>query len=161
MLEHGDSRQEAYITMRSENGRCVTSKDLAETLSSETHRRWRPAADSRAVIGRESRTVKFEEDTEFLMLHGIARAVKNEENLSGDTFAFTNLPMGRVLLCLSDGMGSGQAAFAESETVINLAEQLLEAGFSAEAAVKLINSVLLLRGEEQKPTTLDLCMVDL
>ena len=83
VLEHGDSRQEAYITMRSENGRCVTSKDLAETLSSETHRRWRPAADSRAVIGRESRTVKFEEDTEFLMLHGIARAVKNEENLSG------------------------------------------------------------------------------
>lgn len=161
VLEHGDSRQEAYITMRSENGRCVTSKDLAETLSSETHRRWRPAADSRAVIGRESRTVKFEEDTEFLMLHGIARAVKNEENLSGDTFAFTNLPMGRVLLCLSDGMGSGQSAFAESETVIDLAEQLLEAGFSAEAAVKLINSVLLLRGEEQKPTTLDLCMVDL
>ena len=32
VLEHGDSRQEAYITMRSENGRCVTSKDLAETL---------------------------------------------------------------------------------------------------------------------------------
>ncbi len=96
VLEHGDSRQEAYITMRSEKRKVrVTSKDLAETLSSETHRRWRPAADSRAVIGRESRTVKFEEDTEFLMLHGIARAVKNEENLSGDTFAFTNLPMGR------------------------------------------------------------------
>ena len=45
--------------------------------------------------------------------------------------------------------------------MVELTEQLLETGFSARAALKLVNTVLLLAGMEQNPATLDLCCVDL
>ena len=66
-----------------------------------------------------------------------------------------------MLLCLSDGMGSGPMAALESETAIELTEQLLGAGFSPERSVQLINSVLLMKNREQAPTTLDVTVVDL
>lgn len=161
VLQHTDGRQEAYITTHAEKGRCITTKEIAERLADVTDRHWRPSYDSRSVISREMRTIKFEEETEYHLLHGIARAVKDEEAISGDNFTCTLLPRGRVLLCLSDGMGSGQRANRESEMVVELAEQLLAAGFSSEASVKFINSVMLLHSQEQHPTTLDFTMVDL
>lgn len=95
------------------------------------------------------------------MIHGVARAVRNGELISGDSFTFNeNLPH-QVIMSLSDGMGSGPAASADSSRVIELTEQLLETGFSARAALKLVNTVLLLAGMEQNPATLDLCCIDL
>ncbi len=40
-------------------------------------------------------------------------------------------------------------------------QQLLETGFSARSALKMVNTILLLTGLEQHPATLDLCCVDL
>lgn len=161
VLEHSDKRQEAYLTMHCKMGHCITSREVAERLSRRMRRRWRPAFDSRTVIGREPHTIKLEEEAGYRLLHGVARATKDSELCSGDTFTSIKLPMGRVLLCLADGMGSGKEAFLESATVLNLAEQLLETGFSAEGTIKMINAVLLLRGTEQKPTTMDLGLIDL
>ena len=64
-------------------------------------------------------------------------------------------------MSLSDGMGSGRLANEDSEKVIELTEQLLETGFSARAALKLVNTVLLLTGGNERPATLDLGLVDL
>ena len=58
-------------------------------------------------------------------------------------------------------MGSGRLANEDSEKVIELTEQLLETGFSARAALKLVNTVLLLTGGNERPATLDLGLVDL
>ena len=80
--------------------------------------------------------------------------------ISGDTFSTALLPMGKILLCLSDGMGSGENAFAESEMVTDLMEQLLEAGFSVPTSARIVNSAMVLCREEQHPTTLDVCVVD-
>jgi len=44
---------------------------------------------------------------------------------------------------------------------VELAQQLLETGFSARAALKMVNTVLMLTGEQQHPATFDLCFVDL
>ena len=64
-------------------------------------------------------------------------------------------------MSLSDGMGSGEEAARESRKVVELAEQLLAAGYTPRAALKLVNTVLLLSGEEQHPATVDLCCIDL
>lgn len=161
VLEHSDKRQEAYLTMHCKMGRCITAREVAERLGRRMHKIWRPAFDSRTVIGKEPHTIKLEEEAGFRLLHGVARATKESECCSGDTFTSIRLPMGRVLLCLADGMGSGEEAFWESATVLNLAEQLLETGFSAEGTIKMINAVLLLRGASQRPTTMDLGLIDL
>ena len=64
-------------------------------------------------------------------------------------------------MTLSDGMGTGEAAFKESEYVINFLEQFIEAGFSKKSAIKLINSVMLIRSEEQIYSTIDMSVINL
>ena len=56
-------------------------------------------------------------------------------------------------------MGSGQAASEDSEKVMELTEQLLGTGFSARSALKLVNTVLLLTGQNDRPATLDLSLI--
>jgi len=60
---------------------------------------------------------------------------------------------------LSDGMGKGDRARAESDQALVLARDMLEAGFSAETAIKAINSLLALRGNESF-ASLDLAVFD-
>lgn len=161
ILEHGNRTQEAVLAVCTDNGCRIATREVADVVGKSMRRRFRPAKESRTVIGPELCQVKLVEDTRFMMLHGVARAVKSGESISGDQFAFQKIPGGRMLLCLSDGMGSGPTAALESETAIELAEQLLGAGFSPERSVQLINSVLLMKSREQTPTTLDVIVVNL
>jgi stage II sporulation protein E len=64
-------------------------------------------------------------------------------------------------MTLSDGMGTGEAACEESESVVELLEQFIEAGFRKESAIKLINSILVLKSEEQTFSTIDLSVINL
>ena len=95
------------------------------------------------------------------MVYGAARAIKTGETVSGDNYSFSQIMPGQVIMSLSDGMGSGEIAEEESRQVIELTERLLETGFSARAALKLVNTVLLLTGNVQHPATLDLGCIDL
>lgn len=161
VLEYGNKRQEAYLTVHSTGGRCVTAKEVAEVLNRETGLRWQPALDTKNIVYKRPVTLRFVEDTNYMVLHGVARAIKDSEQVSGDNYTFSVASEGQVVMSLADGMGSGTAAARESERVIELTQQLLETGFSPAAALKLVNSVLLLQESEQHPTTLDLCCVDL
>lgn len=161
VLEHGNGQQEAFLTVSAGGHRSVPVREAAERLTRGTGRRWQPADTAKAVVGREPCTLQLLEEPAYRMLHGVARARKDGEEVSGDTFSCIALPKGKVLLCLSDGCGSGPRACEESEAVTDMAEQLLETGIAPVSAAKLINSVLLLKNEDQTPTTLDLAVVDL
>lgn len=162
ILEYENEQREAYLTVRTLGGRCVTSRDASDILTRAVGgRRFGIARDSKSIITKRTGTFRFVEEGKYQMIHGVARAVRNGELISGDSFTFNeNLPH-QVIMSLSDGMGSGPAASADSSRVIELTEQLLETGFSARAALKLVNTVLLLAGMEQNPATLDLCCIDL
>ena len=43
---------------------------------------------------------------------------------------------------LSDGMGSGERAFQESTMVVEMLEELLNAGFPVKTAVQIMNTAL-------------------
>ena len=58
-------------------------------------------------------------------------------------------------------MGSGEEAYEESETVVDLMEQFLEAGFTKEAAIQMVNGYLISRTEDQVISTADICDIDL
>ncbi len=62
---------------------------------------------------------------------------------------------------LSDGMGSGSTACRESEMVLDLVERFLEAGFSVETAVRMMNSAMVMKGEDDLYSTVDLCRINL
>lgn len=103
----------------------------------------------------------FYEDTKYRSVQGIARLKKDGAQISGDNFSFLELERGDLLLGLSDGMGSGSAACKESEMVLDLVERFLEAGFSVETAIRMMNSAMVMKGESDLYSTVDLCMVNL
>ena len=162
ILEYDNNRREAFVTVRTNNGRCVMSKDAAMYLGQAMGGRpWMAARDSKAVINRQFATIRFVEEGAYRVLWGVARQAKSGEAVSGDSYTFSQNGPGQAIMSLSDGMGSGETAARESQRVIELAEQLLAAGYTPRGALKLVNTVLLLAGEEQHPATIDLCCIDL
>ena len=99
------------------------------------------------------------EKSKFKILTGMARTVK--DTISGDNFSQIKLETGDFMMALSDGMGTGKKASDESETVLGLLEQLIESGFKAETAIKLINSSMVLKADNQMFSTLDMCLINL
>ena len=120
-----------------------------------------PSAESKNTIGKEYDKISFVEDTKFQTITGMARASKDGEIVSGDTFSFMNLDSGETVMILSDGMGTGERASEESELVIELLEEFLEAGFSEKSAIKLINSILVVNSDDQTVSTLDISSINL
>lgn len=161
MLEYENQRKEAYLTLHMTKNSCITANEAAHILGKAVGKRqWKAARDSRSVIGKQPSLVRLIEEGRYQMLYGAAWVAKDGQKVSGDNYTFGQNPDGQVIMSLSDGMGSGEAASRESQRVIELTEQLLETGFSSRAALKLVNTVLLLTGE-QHPATLDLCCIDL
>ena len=72
-----------------------------------------------------------------------------------------DLPGGKRGVALSDGMGCGQAACRESTLVIELLEELLEAGFPEKTAIQMINTTLVMGREEIHYSTVDMTIFDL
>jgi stage II sporulation protein E len=68
---------------------------------------------------------------------------------------------GKFAVALSDGMGNGERARAESSTALDILQQLLQSGMSEKLAVKSLNSVLMLRSADEMYATVDMALIDL
>ncbi len=162
LLEYENEHREAYLTVHTVGGRCVTARDAAEILSRAMGGRgWYAPRDTRALITRQTATVRFMEAGNYRMVYGVARLPRQGENVSGDNYTYSGNIPGQVIMSLSDGMGSGERACQESSRVVELAQQLLETGFSPRSALKMVNTILLMASKEQHPATLDLACIDL
>lgn len=162
VLEHEDLQREAFLTLSVGGGRCMTTKDAAglfgQVLGSKT---WIPDREEKQVVSKKPSMIHLVESGKYMVLCGVARRAKSGEQMSGDNFTYKELFPGQVILSLSDGMGSGEQAAKESGKIIELMEQLLEAGFSAKTALKMVNTIFLLTGDEQHPAAVDVCCIDL
>jgi stage II sporulation protein E len=105
--------------------------------------------------------VRFVEDQKLRVTGGVAHRAKSARDGSGDSYSFMELKNGQYLLILSDGMGSGERARRESAATVGLLEDFLDSGFDKELAVRMINSVLVLKSSEECFSTLDICSLDL
>lgn len=142
--------------------RCVmTVEEAAEFFSVLFDRRLLAERDSLFFLPGEYETIVFEEEAPFCILTGMAKATRENEIVSGDTCSFIEQGNGKLIMALSDGMGSGEKAMADSELVIDLLERFSEAGFSKETAAEMINGVLVARTEEENMSTLDVCDINL
>ena len=72
-----------------------------------------------------------------------------------------NLIRAYILYVLSDGMGSGEIARKQSESVITLIELFMESGLSFPAAVSMIDSLLETGVDKVMSATVDLAVFDL
>ena len=85
-------------------------------------------------------------------------------DICGDTAFSCRLPDGSRAVILSDGMGHGYAAAAESRAAAGLLRRLLKQGRPIAGAIKEVNRYLLERsmrnGEKESYATVDLAVID-
>ncbi|MCR8636119.1 stage II sporulation protein E [Paenibacillus radicis (ex Xue et al. 2023)] len=106
-------------------------------------------------------TVVFGSAKEYEVETGIAAAAKGGDLLSGDSFSTVELGNGKFAVALSDGMGNGERARAESSTALTILQQLLQSGMDEKLAIKSVNSVLMLRSSDEMYATVDVAIIDL
>lgn len=103
--------------------------------------------------------LKFSQIEAFSTSVGVACASKQKE--CGDKYLTNYLSGGKIVVTLSDGMGSGHAAAKESEASVTLLSDFLEAGFDKTIAVKLVNSIMVMKSASDAFATVDMCVIDL
>ena len=93
---------------------------------------------------------------------GVASMKKEGEAVSGDRGTYFKTEQGVLCILLSDGMGSGESAAKESVAAIRILERFLRTGIEPMLAMKMLNSVMLLKNcDEWGFATLDLLCIDL
>lgn len=109
----------------------------------------------------DRRLVVFEAEP-LVVSVGIAGMKKKGEPVSGDRGTYFKTDQGILCVILADGMGSGEEAAKESINAVKTLEAFLRAGVDPAVAMKILNSVLLLKnGEDWGYSTIDLMCVDL
>lgn len=105
--------------------------------------------------------VMFEQAAKLETLTCAASCMKEGERVAGDGYIARALTGGRQLIALSDGMGSGEKAYQESQATLHLLLQCLKAGYTRSQALIAVNSILLSCAGSEMFATMDLCLVDL
>ena len=107
-------------------------------------------------------SVRFQLEQDAQMHASVRISRKSEESaVSGDATGECRLSNGRVCFALSDGMGRGSAARAESEAAIDLLFNLYRAGMQKELIYDNVNRMLMVRNEAEMYATLDAVSIDL
>ena len=92
---------------------------------------------------------------------GFAGLSSRAHQPNGDSHLACALSDGRLLLALSDGMGSGERAREESTAALRLLKRFFRAGAPCEMALSAVNQVLMLKSRDEMFATIDLCVLDL
>lgn len=80
--------------------------------------------------------------------------------ISGDSYCFTELPDGRSFLVLSDGMGTGRRASEQSGAVVRLMELYIKSGIDISSAVSMVNMMLTSGSADVMTASIDICCVN-
>ena len=150
---------EGYVSSKWNGG--IPVKHYLNAVEKVVKKPMRMGKDGKTVLTQEPALLSIYEDTVFYGLQGIATEKKFDATINGDSFSFFAMDDGNYHICLSDGMGSGSRANQESEMVVDLLQKFIEAGFRKETAIKLMNSAMVLQGEENHYSTLDYAMINL
>ena len=84
-----------------------------------------------------------------------------EGRISGDSCLCAPVSEGEFLIALSDGMGQGLKAAEESTVTVNTLFNLVKAGFEVELALRMVNSILLQKSDDEIFSTLDMGFINL
>lgn len=168
-MEHEDGHREISLTMKYLGSKYmklgeteqISVEDVADFISVALNMRLCAVKNSPVYLTRNYNTYYFQEEPDYHLLTGVAKAVKETEKISGDNYSFYEADAGRMMILLSDGMGSGEKACEDSERVIEIMESFLTAGFRKETAIQMINGALAAAGQEQNMSTLDICDINL
>ncbi len=105
--------------------------------------------------------ISFKERPRFRLKTGSAQHSFENGTFCGDSLEFFFDGKGCQYALISDGMGTGGRAAVDGAMASGIASRLLQAGISPDAALRIVNSALMVKSGEESLATLDLCAVDL
>ena len=152
-------KRKIKIKIKNKHSGYITGNNVAKYISDVMGKAYVLSSGNNKIIDRKINTYLFEEDANYIALHGMAKR-SMDGKVSGDSFSCMNLEGGQTLLSISDGMGTGIRANKDSERVIELIEEFMNCGFSEELTLKLINSIFI-NDEGGNPTTVDMSIIDM
>lgn len=160
LLRGQEDRLEISVSLCTRKDTSVTVEEIAGYLSVLLDLRLVPEKRNPYFVGKDPVNVYFEEEPEFCCMTAAATAIKENETISGDSHSFFEQDDAMTLI-LSDGVGSGEAAAKDSARIVDLAEQILDAGLGERMALQILNSMVSSEGGERHMATLDLCRINL
>lgn len=108
----------------------------------------------------EGYVIKMSEIPPFELMCSAAQHSCRGERLCGDCYDIFETESSSYML-LSDGMGSGGRAAVDSAMTCGLLSRLLKAGFTCENALRIVNSALLVKSDDESLSTADCFRLDL
>lgn len=112
-----------------------------------------------ASESRDGITIRFAQPEGFKIESASSSKGHHEE--CGDNCVMRYLSGGKYAAALSDGMGTGHRASRDSGATVRLLGDFLEAGFDRSVAVRLINSIMVMKSASEAFATVDMCVIDL
>ncbi len=158
VVKAGDSL-DVDIRMDSCGGKRECMKTIIPVVDRITGKKFNKKEMACDLIHKSICSIKLKEAQRYQIATGIARMNKSG-TVSGDNYSFIELKDGKFMLALSDGMGTGPKAALESNTTITLLEKFLYAGFDKDVALKAINSMMLLKSNEETYSTIDMTVIN-
>ncbi|SMB86237.1 stage II sporulation protein E [Desulfonispora thiosulfatigenes DSM 11270] len=160
VIETDNDDKEIIIVQESCPGQSWCTNFIAPKVSQFLDRTYTVKQSRCPTAGNSSCTYHLNPTKAYSVTTGVAMAIKDGGDISGDDWSCLSLPNRKYAMILGDGMGAGAKAFKESHTAINLLERLLTAGLTQKMAVETVNSVLYLRSNEETFTTIDMVVVN-
>lgn len=160
-IKYPNGSEQYAMSLKTKGSFCIPVKEAAVLLNKITGKCFVPVPESRSILHEKASVIRFMEDVNFRVLYGVAKVAKDSATISGDNYGCMTEKEGEFVLCLSDGMGSGALANTQSEKVVDLLEQFLDAGFSKETSARMINSAMVLQKNGDMFSTVDLCTINL
>lgn len=155
VIENKNKKLEIFLTLARDLNTEELEKKLIHLLNKVSGKKFKQEKNINSA-----NKIKFIEEEKFKLNSAVAKDVKQNSDISGDSYSYFDLNNGEYLLALSDGMGSGFMANLESSASIDLLEEFIEAGFNKHLAIKLINSILVLKSSKDSFSTLDICTIN-
>ncbi len=91
----------------------------------------------------------------------VCQTTSSKSDFSGDSYEVVDISSVEKAIILSDGMGTGKQAKIDSMMAVNFASRLLRSGFKPSTIVRMINSMLSIKGWDESFATLDIAHINL
>jgi stage II sporulation protein E len=149
------------LGMYADRNHRVQAQDVSDLLSAVYKRKMKLSSSETRWIDGTEKIFMYVEEPKFIILNGYSKAVKDNEDKSGDNYSVTESEDGMARLLLSDGTGSGDEASKDSTKALDLMEKMLETGYDTETALQMLNTAFFTAGKELNHPTLDICEIDM
>lgn len=142
---------------------CKEKEDIEKlALSKELSKLCARSLDMPCITEASDRCrIQIAEKPIFDVQVGVTQHIYKNGILCGDNYKYFNDGMGRMIFILSDGMGTGGRAAVEGAMACQVMETLIKSGISFKTAVRITNSALLIKSEDEFLATLDVFCIDL